>query len=317
MRTIGRLIAVRVGLAASTLLAVSAVIFALSSLLPGDVAGQVLGRSSTAGQREEFRHAHGLDRPAAERYADWLGGAVRGDFGRSYLSDEDVASQIGPSLSNTIALAAFALVLSTFVSVLAAIAGALFRGRWPDSVASTITLVGLGLPEFVLGPLLVLALSVWLPLFPTLAIVPPHAGLIEQLRVLMLPALTVAVALSVYVIRMLRESLIETLDSEYVRAARMRGLRERSLVLRHALLNSLGPALNVMALNFTYLIGGLVVVETVFGYAGIGSLLVDGISNHDTPVIEAIVLIGSAFYIAANLAADVCALALNPRLRTA
>lgn len=317
MARILQLIATRVALAVVTLLAVSALVFALASVLPGDVAAQVLGKDSTAAQRQEFRQAHGLDRPLIDRYGSWLEDAVKGDFGTSYESNSSVGPLIGSSLGNTVQLAAYALVISLVFSALAAIVGAVFRGRWPDSVVSTATLAGLALPEFVLGPILIVIFSVALSLFPALSVVPPGAGLGERLRVLTLPAVTVALTMSTYVIRMLRESLIEALDSEYVRSALLRGLPRGRVIFRHALLNALGPALNVVALNFTYMIGGLVVVETVFSYPGIGSVLVNAISNQDTPVVEAIVLIASAFYIAANLIADVLALLLNPKLRTA
>lgn len=317
MARILRLVGTRVLLAIGTLVAVSALIFAIGSVLPGDLAAQVLGRESTAAQRQAFREQHDLNRPVYERYGAWLGDAVRGDFGTSYSSDEPVTTAIGPSLDNTLQLAGYALVISILVSVTAAVAGAVFRGRWPDSVLSAGTLVGLSLPEFVLGPLLIAVFSVGLSMFPVLSVVPSGAGLGERLKFLTLPAVTVAVPMSVYVIRMLRESLIDVLDAEYVRTAHLRGFSRRVVVFRHALPNALGPALNVTALNFTYLIGGLVIVEAVFAYPGIGRLLVDAISNEDTPVIEALVLIASAFYIAANLVADVLALMLNPRLRTA
>lgn len=317
MARILQLIATRIALAVVTLFAVSALVFVLASVLPGDVAAQVLGKDSTAAQRQEFRQAHGLDRPLIDRYGTWLDDAVQGNFGTSYESNSSVGPLIGSSLGNTVQLAAYALVISLVFSALAAIVGAVFRGRWPDSVVSTATLAGLALPEFVLGPILIVIFSVALSLFPALSVVPPGAGVGERLRVLTLPAVTVALTMSTYVIRMLRESLIEALDSEYVRSALLRGLPRGRVIFRHALLNALGPALNVVALNFTYMIGGLVVVETVFSYPGIGSVLVNAISNQDTPVVEAIVLIASAFYIAANLVADVLALLLNPKLRTA
>ena len=316
MTRILRLIVTRIALAVATLIAVSAVVFALASLLPGNVAAQILGRSSTASQRQAFEQQHGLDHPAVDRYVTWLGGVVHGDFGTSYETNQSVSALVGPSLANTLELAGYALVISLIFSAVAAIIGGVFRGRWPDTVVSTGTLAGLALPEFVLGPILIIVFAVDLSVFPALAIVPPGAGLGERLRVLTLPAVTVALTMSTYVIRMARETLIEVLDSEHVRSALLRGLPRRRVVLRHGLLNALGPALNVIALNFTYLIGGLVVVETVFSYPGIGTVLVNAISNQDTPVVEAIVLIASAFYIAANLIADILALLLNPKLRT-
>src|SRR5207244_5409817 len=193
---------------------------------------------------------------------------------------------------------------------------ALFRGKLADSVISVITLVGLSVPEFVLGTLLIFGFAVHLSLAPALSIVNPGDGLFTRLHATVLPAVTLMVAMAVYAIRMLRDNLIDVLDSEYVRMATLKGVPRWRVVARHALPNAVGPALNVTALNLTYLIGGVVVVERVFDYKGLGWSLVDAITNRDTPLIEAIVLLGSAVYIAANLLADVLALLLNPRLRT-
>jgi peptide/nickel transport system permease protein len=311
-----RLIAQRLSLAVGTLLVVSAVVFFFTSVLPGDIAERVLGRESTPQQRQIFRdHLH-LDRPVWERYGLWVGGVARGDLGRSLVNDETVTATIGTSAKNTLFLSVFAFLLYIPVTLVLATVAALFRGKLPDSLISVVTLVGLSLPEFVLGTLLIFGFAVKLSLAPALSIVNPGDSLFTRLHATVLPAVTLMVAMAVYAIRMLRDNLIDVLDSEYVRMATLKGVPRWRVVARHALPNSLGPALNVTALNLTYLIGGVVVVESVFSYPGLGKLLVDSISVRDVPVVEATALLASAVYILANLVADVLSMVLNPRLRT-
>ena len=311
-----RLIVQRLTLAVGTLLAVSALVFFFTSVLPGDIAERVLGRESTQQQRQIFRkHLH-LDRPVWERYGVWIGDVARGDLGRSLVNDQTVTSTIGTSAQNTLFLSVFAFLLYIPVTLIMATVAALFRGKLPDSIISVVTLVGLSVPEFVLGTLLIFGFAVHLSLAPALSIVNPGDGLFTRLHATVLPAVTLMVAMAVYAIRMLRDNLIDVLDSEYVRMATLKGVPRWRVVVRHALPNSLGPALNVTALNLTYLIGGVVVVETVFSYPGLGKLLVDSISVRDVPVVEVTALLASGVYIVANLVADVLAMVLNPRLRT-
>ncbi|MFN2629223.1 MAG: ABC transporter permease [Gaiellaceae bacterium] len=311
-----RLIAQRLSLAVGTLLVVSALVFFFTSVLPGDIAERVLGRESTSQQRQIFREHLHLDRPVWQRYGLWIGGVARGDLGRSLVNNDTVTATIGTSAKNTLFLSVFAFLLYLPVTLLLATVAALFRGKLPDSLISVVTLVGLSLPEFVLGTLLIFGFAVKLSLAPALSIVNPGDSLFARLHATVLPAVTLMVAMAVYAIRMLRDNLIDVLDSEYVRMAMLKGVPRWRVVLRHALPNSLGPALNVTALNLTYLIGGVVVVESVFSYPGLGKLLVDSISVRDVPVVEATALLASGVYILANLCADVLAMVLNPRLRT-
>jgi peptide/nickel transport system permease protein len=313
---IPRLIAQRLALAVGTLLIVSGLVFFFTSVLPGDIAERVLGRESTAQQRAIFREHLHLDQPVWERYGSWAGGVVQGDLGRSLVNDETVSSTIGGSAKNTLYLGVFAFLLYIPVTIVLATVAALFRGRLPDALISVVTLVGLSLPEFVLGTLLIFTFAVQLSLAPALSIVNPGDGFVAHLHTTVLPAVTLMVAMSVYAIRMLRDNLIDVLDSEYVRMAMLKGVPRWRVVLRHALPNAIGPALNVTALNLTYLIGGVVVVEEVFSYPGLGKLLVDSISIRDVPVVEAVALIASAVYILANLVADILAILANPRLRS-
>ncbi len=303
-------------LAVGTLLIVSALIYFFTSVLPGDIAERVLGRESSEEQRQIFRDHLQLDEPVWERYGDWIAGVARGDLGRSLVNDETVTATIGTSAMNTLFLATFAFLLYIPVTLVLATLAALTKGRVTDSLISVVTLVGLSIPEFVLGTLLIFVFAVQLSVAPALSIVSPGDDLATRLHATVLPAVTLMVAMSVYAIRMLRDNLIDVLDSEYVRMATLKGVPRWRVVVRHALPNSLGPALNVTALNLTYLIGGIVVVESVFSYPGLGKLLVDSVSVRDVPVVEAIALLAAAVYIVANLVADVLAMLLNPRLRT-
>jgi peptide/nickel transport system permease protein len=185
-----------------------------------------------------------------------------------------------------------------------------------DHGLSVITLVLLSTPDFLLGTLLLIAFVITVPIFPAMSLVDQSSGVAEYLRAIALPAITLAIVMAVYAVRMLRDNLIEVLDSEYVRMAELKGLPRRQVLLRHALPNALVPTLNITALNLAYLIGGVVIVEKVFSYPGFGSLLVDALQLRDLPLIEATVLIAAAVYVGANLLADVGAILLNPRLRT-
>jgi peptide/nickel transport system permease protein len=311
-----RLIVQRLALAVLTLLVVSALVFLFTSVLPGDIAERVLGRESSAEQRQIFRDNLNLDEPVWKRYGVWIADVVRGDLGRSLVNNETVTATIGTSAKNTLFLSVFAFLLYLPVTLILATIAALWRGKIADSAISVFTLVGLSLPEFVLGTLLIFGFAVQLELAPALSIVTPGDDLFTRLHATVLPAITLMVAMAVYAIRMLRDNLIDVLDSEYVRMATLKGVPRWRVVARHALPNAVGPALNVTALNLTYLIGGIVVVESVFSYPGLGKMLVNSIFVRDVPVVEATALLASAVYIIANLVADVLAMLLNPRLRT-
>ena len=300
-----------------TLFAVSLIIFTSAEILPGDVAARALGRFATDEAKAIFRKQLNLDQPAPTRYALWLGGVIHGDFGKSLINQKDVSAVIAPKLWNTLLLGTYALILYIPLSVILAALAAAYRDRAPDHAISLLSLIGLAAPEFVLATILLIVFAVNYRLFPVLSVIEQAKTLRDVLYTLTLPAITLAIAMSVYAIRMLRDNLIEILDSEYVRMATLKGLPRYRVILWHALPNALVPALNVTALNLAYLIGGVVVVERVFSYNGIGSLLVDSIFLRDAPLIEAAALLVSAVYILANLFADVMAILLNPRLRTA
>ena len=306
----------RILLSVATLLLVSLIVFSILEVLPGDVATRILGRDATPESLELLRNQLGLDRPAAVRYFGWLGGLLTGDFGSSLASSRPIADILGPRIFNTVLLSLFAFVLYIPFTLVPAIIQALTRDRGPDHALSVVTLVLLSMPDFLLATILLLAFVLWIPVLPAISLVDASSSVAEYLRAMTLPAVTLAIVMAVYAVRMLRDNLIEVLDSDYVRMAELKGLSRSRVLLRHALPNALVPTLNVTALNLAYLIGGVVVVERVFTYPGFGTLLIDSLQLRDLPVIEATVMIAALVYVAANLAADVAAILLNPKLRT-
>jgi peptide/nickel transport system permease protein len=311
-----RLVAWRTLTAALTVLGVSLLIFVAVDVLPGDVATRVLGRQSTQAQREAFRERVGLNDPFEVRYMRWLGGALRGDLGKAYTTGHAVSELIAPRLRNTLLLSGLALLMYFPVTGILATLAALSRGRPLDGAVQGLTLIGLSIPEFVQGTLLLLLFGVAIPVLPVISQVDRAKSPGELLAMLIMPAIVLTSAMSMYAIRMLRDNLVEVLDATYIRMARLRGLSRWQVAVRHALPNALLPALNITALNLTWLIGGVVIIERVFAFPGFGSLLVDSIAYQDAPLIEATVLIATIVYVAANLVTDVLSILLTPKLRT-
>lgn len=310
------LVARRIALSAVTLLLVSAFVFFILEILPGDVATRILGRDATPEALEVLRDRLGLNHPVVIRYAAWLGGLLAGDLGQSLVSSRSVADILAPRIFNTLMLSLYAFAIYLPLTLIPAILQALTRDRVPDHLFSVVTLVLLSMPDFLLATILLLAFVLWIPLLPAISLVDGSSSFAEYMYAMTLPAVTLAIVMAVYAVRMLRDNLIEVLDSDYVRMAELKGLSRQRVLLRHALPNALVPTLNVTALNLAYLVGGVVVVEKVFSYPGFGTLLVDSLQLRDLPVIEATVMIAALVYVAANLVADVAAILLNPRLRT-
>lgn len=315
MNTASILILKRLMYSVGTLAIVSVIIFAAVEVLPGDIPSRILGREAPLAAREQMRLELGLDRPAIERYFSWAAGALHGDFGMSLSARQPVADIIFTRLGNTLILASLAMLMYVPLSILPALVQAFYPDRLPDRLISTITVLILSTPEFLLATLLLFGLAVIIPIFPPLSQVSAAANMIEYAYMIFLPALTLAMLLAVYGTRLLRESLIELLESDFIRMAELKGLSRRRIVLRHALPNALIPWLNATAMNFAFLIGGVVVVERVFVFPGFGSLLVDALQLRDIPLIEASVLIAALIFILVNLIADVGAILLNPKLR--
>ncbi|MCA3575543.1 MAG: ABC transporter permease [Aestuariivirga sp.] len=310
------LIARRLLLSAVTLLLVSAFVFFVLEILPGDVATRILGRDATPESLAVLREQLGLDQPVMTRYLTWLGGLLTGDLGQSLVSSRSVSEILAPRIFNTLALSLYAFLLYLPLTVIPAVIQALYRDRAADQALSVVTLVLLSMPDFLLATILLLMFVLWIPLLPAISLVDESSSFTEYISAMTLPALTLAIVMAVYAVRMLRDNLIEVLDSDYVKMAELKGLSRSRVLLRHALPNALVPTLNVTALNLAYLIGGVVVVEKVFSYPGFGTLLVDSLQLRDLPVIEATVMIAALVYVGANLVADIGAILLNPRLRT-
>jgi peptide/nickel transport system permease protein len=314
--TFPRLALGRVLMALVTLLLVSAIIFLMLEVLPGDVAIRILGREANPEAILNLRAQLGLDRPALERYLSWLGGIVLHlDFGEAVTSNRPITEILAPRILNTLYLAGAAFTLYVPLAIVPAMIQAIHRDRAVDHVISAITLALLSTPDFLLATFLLILFVIEFPLFPAVSIVDEESSFTEYARALVLPSVTLALVMAVYAVRMLRDNLIEVLDSEYVRMAELKGLPRRKVLLRHALPNALIPTLNITALNLAYIIGGVVVVEKLFSYPGFGSLLVDSLQLRDLPLVEATVLVAAAVYIFANLLADLGAMLLNPRLR--
>jgi peptide/nickel transport system permease protein len=312
------MILVRIVLGLGMLLPVSAIIFFAVSLLPGDYATEVLGQQATPESVARFRETLGLDTPVAQRYVAWLTHAVQGDLGKSYASHEGgarpVVGIIGERLLNTFFLAGVTASIAVPLAVGLGILIALYRDSWVDRLLNSATLTMISCPEFFLAYVLMLLLSVKLNLFYSLAMVDAGTPLLPRLLRIALPVLTLTLVITAHMMRMTRTALISILNHPYIEMARCKGLSPARVMLRHALPNAWAPIVNVIAFNLSYLIVGVVVVEVAFAYPGIGQTMVDAVRARDVPVIQACALIFAVTYIVFNLAADLIAIATNPRL---
>lgn len=309
-------VARRLAAALGTLFLSSVLVFLALQALPGDVATQILGKDATPDAVAALRGQLGLDRPAWERYFDWIKGALHGDFGTSLVSAKPVGSEVAQYLGNSALIAVVTILFAVTGSLVLGILAGLYRDRWADHLISTASLVGMSVPEFVVATVLVLCFSVALPWFPAVVLYGPDASVGQLLPAVWLPALALAIVMAAYIVRMARTSVIDVMASEYVTTARLKGLSTWRVVTRHALPGALLPTLHVIALNVAWLVGGVAVVENVFNYPGIGKLMLTSVQNRDLPVVQAVALISAVVYVVCNLAADLGAMALNPKLRT-
>ncbi|MEV8540579.1 ABC transporter permease [Streptomyces sp. NPDC051572] len=306
----------RIAAAVGTLFLSSILVFLAVQALPGDVATQILGKDATPDAVAALREKLKLDRPAWERYWDWVWGALHGDFGTSLVTGKAVGGEVSMYLGNSALIAVVTVLFAVTGSIVLGILAGLYRDRWPDHVISTVSLVGMSVPEFVVATVLVLCFSVALPWFPAVVLYGPDASVSQLMPAVWLPALALAVVMAAYIVRMARTSVIDVMATEYVTTARLKGLSTWRVVTRHALPSALLPTLHVIALNVAWLVGGVAVVENVFNYPGIGKLMLSSVQNRDLPTIQAIALISAVVYVVCNLAADLATMALNPRLRT-
>lgn len=310
-----KLVVQRIALGLLLLLAVSVLIFAGTIILPGDVAASILGQGATPEALANLRRDMGLNEPAVTRYFDWLFGILRGDLGTALSSGADIREAISGRLFNTLFLAGVAAVISIPLAILLGLVAVRFRNRWPDKLISATTLASISLPEFFIGYLLILFFGVKLGWFNSVATVYDSMGFWDRLNVVMLPALTLTLVVLAHMMRMTRAAILNVMQSAYVETAELKGLTSFKIIWRHAFPNAIAPVVNVVMLNMAYLVVGVVVVEVIFVYPGMGQYLVDHVSKRDVPVVQACGLIFAAIYIGLNILADVISILTNPRLR--
>ena len=306
-----RLITTRVVLGILTLLAVSVLIFAATEILPGDVASAVLGQGATPETLAAFREELGLNRPAYVRYLEWFFGAIQGDFGVAMTNKRDIITSMTPRLENTFFLAGYAVPLSVSLGIIAAIN----EGKAVDKVANVISLAAISVPEFFIAYLLIIIFAVNLDWFPSLSTVFADMTFAKKLHVTALPAFTLTLLVAAHMLRMTRSSVLSIMSQPYIEMAFLKGLSRTRVVFHHALPNAAAPIIAVIALNLAYLIVGVVVIEVVFVYPGVGQFMVDGVTKRDLPVVQACGLVFAAAFIILNTIADVLGVLVNPRLR--
>lgn len=307
------LIGKRIALGLLSLVAVSLIIFFAVELLPGDLAEAILGQNATPETLEAMRRELGLDRPALVRYVEWIGGVVQGDFGQSLASGRDVGELIGARFGETLFLAAYAALISVPLALLLGMATALFRNTRFDRATNAGALFAISFPEFFIGYLLIYLLA-QNGLFPSMARITDDMDFGQRLHSTFLPALTLTFVVTGYMMRMTRAAILNVLSAPYIEMARLKGVRPRNVIIRHALPNAASPIVNVISLSLAYLITGVVTVEVVFVYPGVGQLLVDSVVRRDLPVIQGVSLLFASVYILLNLSADVISMLSNPRV---
>jgi peptide/nickel transport system permease protein len=310
-----RLIATRFALGLLTLLAVSVLIFICTQILPGDVASAVLGQQATPESLKVFRAELGLDKPAYIRYLSWLFGVLHGDFGKSLTNGRVIIDELAPRFSNTLFLAAYAALIAVPLAVGLGILSAIREGRLTDRLANILTLIAISVPEFFVAYILIIIFSISLGWFPSLATVDSDMSIWQRIYVAFLPALTLTMVVMAHMLRMTRNSVLSIMSTPYIEMAFLKGLTRSRVVAYHALPNALGPIVSVVALNLAYLIVGVVVVENVFVYPGVGQYMVDAVAKRDVPVIQACGLVFAGVFVILNTVADILAILANPRLR--
>ncbi|HEY7044581.1 MAG TPA: ABC transporter permease [Nocardioidaceae bacterium] len=296
---------------------VSVLVFVATQAL-GDPARAILGRDATPDRLAALQDQLNLKSSVVAQYFSWLGGLLHGDLGISLAAQQPVTELLGPRLVNTAVLVFCAAVISIPISIAVGSWAALRREKAFDAVSSNLLLLLAALPEFVVAVLLVMlfATTVFQNALPAVSSVPPGQRPWDDPKILILPTLTLVLAVAPYVARIMRASMIEVLESDYVEMARLKGLQERTVLVRHALPNAIGPVFQVIAINLAYLAGGVIVVEYVFNYPGVGSALQDSVVNHDIPVVQALAMLIAAVYVILNLLADVATILVTPKLRT-
>ena len=310
-----KLIASRLGLALLTLLIVSAMVFAMTGLLPGDAAQQALGQAATPQAVAALRHQLGLDQPALQRYLEWLAHIVRGDFGVSLSNSLPVSELISTRLPNSLMLAGLTTIVAVPIALAIGVLSAMYRGSWLDRGLKILTLSTVAVPEFLVATIAVLIFAVNLHWLPALSYLSSVSSFGDLIRIYAMPVMTLCCVLIAQMARMTRAAVLDQLNSGYVEMACLKGASQVRVVLRHVLPNAIGPIANAVALSLSYLFGGVVIVESIFNYPGLASLMVDAVTNRDMPLVQGCVMVFCAAYLSLVLMADLCQIVSNPRLR--
>ena len=298
-----------------TIIAISVLIFIGVEALPGDLAETILGQSALPETVEAFRKELKLDLPPHVRYFSWLGGFIKGDLGNSLANGRPVADMIGWRFANTLFLAGLAALIAVPLAIILGILAALYRDTWLDKTISAVTLSTISFPEFFVAYILITLFSVKFNIFPSIANIDNTISIGEKFYRIVLPCLTLTLVVVAHMMRMTRAAIINVLSSPFIEMAQLKGIRKSRIIIHHAVPNALSPIINVIVLNLAWLIVGVVVVEVVFVYPGMGQLLVDSVSKRDLPVVQASGLIFAGTYVMLNLAADILSMISNPKLR--
>ncbi len=304
----------RIALGLLTLFVISLLIAFGVELLPGDLAQEILGQGATPEGLRVLRLQLGLDTPPHIRYLDWLGGMVTGDMGLSLANKRPIAELIGPRLSNTLFLGGFAAMIAIPIALTLGILAALYRNSLYDRGVNIFTLTSISFPEFFIAYILILFFAIKLGWFPGISNISSELSFLDKLYRTLLPAASLTLVVVAHMMRMTRASIINLLSSPYIEMAHLKGIKPLRIITRHALPNALAPIINVIAINLAYLVVGVVIVEVVFVYPGLGQLLVDSVSKRDVPVVQACSMIFASVYIFLNLSADIISIVTNPRL---
>ena len=310
----------RIGLSLLILFLVSVLVFLATEVLPGDALDVFLTADDLVTmepeQIEALRRDFGLDKPAIWRFFQWLSGAVVGDFGVTFIDETPVSEVIWEPLLNSLLLGLVITIIAVPVALAIGSTTGYYRGRKPDAVVSSLAIIGYSIPDFVIGTLLIIFFAVWIPLFPALILVFADASVWELLKVSIMPAVTVIIGHVAHLSRLLRAGFIEAMNCEFIERARLSGVPEKRIVFRHALPSSVIPSLNSVALFIAGLLNGLIVIEKVFGYPGLGLQLIEAVDKREVHVVQAITFLGAVLVIGMNLLADLSIIILDPRVRS-
>ncbi|WP_298843496.1 ABC transporter permease [uncultured Roseobacter sp.] len=315
MHPILKLVAQRLALGFLLLIAASVLIFAGTSILPGDVAQQILGQSATPEALENLRRELGLNEPALSRYFSWLGGILQGDLGTALTNGRDIAESLGTRLANTLFLAFWAALISVPLAIFLGLLAVRYKDRWPDKLISGVTLTTISIPEFMIGYVLIYWISIKFGWFSSVAIINDSMTLGQKLNAIAIPVMVLTLVVLAHMMRMTRAAILNVMQSAYIETAELKGMPMLRIIRKHAFPNAIAPIVNVVMINLAYLVVGVVVVEVVFAYPGMGQYLVDHVAKRDIPVVQACGLIFAAVYIGLNLVADIVSILANPRLR--